>query len=540
MSLLASLLAASHPNLVSHLNVEALEPRAMLAADLAVTVGEVDSVFSKRLKTDEVVAQVTITNTGDETFRGRFNLDLFLSRDEQVGNDYQYNSRTFNLVLAPGQSIRPNLNTRMPYDLFGLNNGGRLNSGDYHVRASMVFLSGTADDSATNNTAISSDTLPLAYTFGTSDPRGKNPKVLTMLSPNLTTVTFTIRGPGTGVILTENQQMVLRLDGTTTKTTFSTTVVQGTADAPNAELNGVEIEGSLGTFAGKRVDVIGNFSVGGSLLNIQLATLANSAWSIQGDLPLSGTVQTIINASLDSTPGIKNLTVGSWINTDSSSDIIVTPYINHLTVQGDFAPALGITGAGLGASTPAINRLIVKGTPTGRWDVTGNVNSIQLSQTDDSFSLNVNGDVKSLTVSNTLRGIIAGLNFTSISAGSIVNGSILAGTYLGSDSNIGGTGTAEDTFTRGLINVLKVRGSVSDSTLIAAGLDPVDDRFIDGNDLHASKDALISQLRISGDLSQSSRISAPFILKATVRGRAVDVYNDERFLVALGFDGLEP
>ena len=538
MSLLASLLGTAHKHQVSHLNAESLEPRSMLAADLAVSVGEVDSPYSRKFRSQEVDAPITITNVGDETFRGRFEVNLFLSRDDQVGNDYQINSRTFNLVLAPGQTIRPNLNTRMPYDLFGINGGGRLNAGDYQVRASIVFLNGAIDGSTENNTAFSSDTLPLTYIFGGPSSQNSNRNVLTVLTPNLTTVTFELRGPGIGQILTENQRMIMRLDGTTTKSRLTTIVRPGAANALTLELDGVQINGSLGNFGGSRVDVIGNFAVTGSLLNIQLSTLANSAWSIEGDLPLSGTIQTIINASLDSTPYIKNLVVGSWTNTDQSSDIIVAPSIDRLTVRGDFAPALGITGAGLGLNTPAINRLRVNGVPTGRWDVTGNVNAITLSQTADSFSLNVNGDVKNLTVSNTLRGIIAGLNFTSISAGSIVNGSILAGTYLGSDSNIGGTGIAADTFTRGLINVLKVRGNVSASTLIAAGLDPVNDRFIDGDDVHASKDALIAQLNISGDLSQSSRVSAPFILKAFSRGRAIDVYNDERFLVALGFEGL--
>lgn len=538
MSLLASLLGTAHKHQVSHLNAESLEPRSMLAADLALTLGEVDSGYSKRFRAQEVVAPITITNVGDEIFRGRFTLNLFLSRDDQVGNDYQYNARTFNVSLAPGQSISPNMNSRMPYDLFGLNNGGRLNTGDYQVRASMVFVSGTPDSAVENNTVISTGTVALAYIFGESSYSGGNRTSLTVLTPNLTTVTFQIMGPGSGEIITENQQMVLRLDGTTTKSRLTTSVRAASPNALNVELDGVQINGSLGTFSGSRVVVIGNFAVTGSLLNIRLDTLANSAWSIEGDLPLSGNIGAVINASLDSTPYIKNLTVGAWINTDNSSDIIVAPSIDRLTVNGDFAPALGITGVGLGASTPAINRIVVKGSPTGRWDITGNVNSLKLAQTADSFSLNVNGDVKTLIVTNTLRGIIAGINFTSITAGSIVNGSILAGTYLGSDSNIGGTGVAADTFTRGLINLLTVRGDVSSSTLIAAGLDPVNDRFIDGDDVHASKDALIAQLRISGELSQSSRVSAPFIYKASAKGRLIDVYNDERFLVALGFEDL--
>jgi hypothetical protein len=65
--------------------------------------------------------------------------------------------------------------------------------------------------------------------------------------------------------------------------------------------------------------------------------------------------------------------------------------------------------------------------------------------------------------------------------GDVAGGRVLAGTRAGADGKVGGTGAGADSYGSGAIMKLTVKGAVSGSTF-GAGLDPVNGRFLDGDD----------------------------------------------------------
>jgi hypothetical protein len=85
--------------------VEPLESRALLTADLSAVV--VASMPESAIGGEKVKASaaVTVTNTGDETIRGRTPVELFLSLDHQFdGGDTLITNSSAKLRLAPGKS----------------------------------------------------------------------------------------------------------------------------------------------------------------------------------------------------------------------------------------------------------------------------------------------------------------------------------------------------------------------------------------------------------------------------------------------------
>ncbi|HEX8911908.1 MAG TPA: CARDB domain-containing protein [Humisphaera sp.] len=111
-----------------HAITEPLEPRRLLAADLAVSAVAAnvpaEAIVGLKVKASPVV---TVTNLGDETFRGRTTVELFLSADHEFDpSDVPLLTTTAKLKLAPGKTKAIKLKVRAFPDAA---------DGEYHVVA---------------------------------------------------------------------------------------------------------------------------------------------------------------------------------------------------------------------------------------------------------------------------------------------------------------------------------------------------------------------------------------------------------------------
>jgi hypothetical protein len=140
-------------------------------------------------------------------------------------------------------------------------------------------------------------------------------------------------------------------------------------------------------------------------------------------------------------------------------------------------------------------------------------------------NFNVNGSLGRLVLESLSDSNLAASSFTSVQIrGGVDASKILAGTYFGADNAPGG---GDDSFAAGSIRSLTVAGSVTGS-LIAAGLDPADGIYLNGNDTLVG--GAIVTASIGGVLSSDSHILASALPRTTrINHVAVVLAGDPRF-----------
>ncbi len=115
--------------------------------------------------------------------------------------------------------------------------------------------------------------------------------------------------------------------------------------------------------------------------------------------------------------------------------------------------------------------------------------------------------------------------------GDIKNSQVLAGTNLGNDNQLGGTGADADTFSSGRIGTINILGQAINS-IIAAGLEPVDGIIKNGNDvIVGGNGSAILGLNIRGIADLDCYFAAGAFGITKINGAILDPSNDSRFLV---------
>jgi hypothetical protein len=140
--------------------------------------------------------------------------------------------------------------------------------------------------------------------------------------------------------------------------------------------------------------------------------------------------------------------------------------------------------------------------------------------------LSIAGANQQLVLSSITNSNLAASSFGSvIIQGGIDQSRLLAGTSFGAD---GAPGGGDDTFIAGRIRSLRILGSVT-ASVIAAGLNPVDGIYLNGNDTLITG-GQINTVSVVGTVSADSRILAAILPRTAVLNRAaVATASDPRF-----------
>ncbi len=114
--------------------------------------------------------------------------------------------------------------------------------------------------------------------------------------------------------------------------------------------------------------------------------------------------------------------------------------------------------------------------------VAGSLRSFVNRGVDLAGTLSATGAINRLSLGNVTGGTIAAggsINFVSLLGAS--DARVLAGANLGADGEFGSSGSDADVFSSALIRTFNVAGSLATS-VIAAGVDPVDGIYLDSDD----------------------------------------------------------
>jgi hypothetical protein len=498
--------------------LEALEAREQMAGDLQVTVGTPALRFDQTLHTDRLAVAVTVKNIGDATIRSPFLLSVSLSSDTTVGNDYVIFEQNSGKWLRRNESMSFTVFQSLPFDPIGFGGQPRLAEGTYHVRATLAYSDSSTDASTSNNTAFSTGTIPLSYSFsGATNERYK--RSLTMFVSQTQQLTFDLDGPGNGrVVINSSGGLDVTVNNTTSSTKMS---VKPTVKRTASSLASLTVRGPLRELDAARVSINGNITFDDNARTIKIASVTGSTWTIGGDLPTAITLGAVTNASLDSSAPISALTATSWLNTDNSTDVIVAPQVTSMVINGDFAPNLLISGS--------MGSFKSSGAVSGKWDISGSVKSIAIGSTTSAAVINSSDSIATVGISGTHAGILSAPVIKSVTIlGSMTGGSIFAGTDLGSDSSFGGAGSGADRFVAGSLLSVRIIGGMTNA-LIACSLNPKDGQFLNGDDVFGSAQSRIGSIRIDGTTQSSNFFAKVFSGSVFITGNKVNTATDQRF-----------
>ncbi|HWE97712.1 MAG TPA: DNRLRE domain-containing protein [Tepidisphaeraceae bacterium] len=211
-------------------------------------------------------------------------------------------------------------------------------------------------------------------------------------------------------------------------------------------------------------------------------TVTFSDITVTGSLKSMKAPAAIIAGTLSATGTIGTVTVGSIQGNVTSSAGIAS------LIGGDLAGTISATGA--------IGKLKL-GNITGHIIAGGNIASLTAGNL--SGSISAGGKIGALKLGVVTGTIAAASQLVSLTALSLSGATVLAGANLGSDGVVGGS--AGDTFGAGTIGAVKITGAIT-GTIIAAGVNPVDNVFGNGNDTAAGT-GLIKSLFAKGGATGS-------------------------------------
>ncbi len=504
---------------------ESLEPRQLLAADLAVSFQDFD-VPSPMVPGDRFNAGVFVTNNGPMAAVGLVSINFFLSTDTN------FDSGDVNIGSFPSLPIS-------------------LSSGDFGDFADQVRIPATAtpgnyfllvritpnnqvnDTNQSNNVAATEDFFPLEIKFGTLPGRGN--AILEQLDPEGTTVQFQLLNGGTGTVVRNSDG---RFDINVTGAGANSQLGIATSGGDGiVDLNNVMVAGSISSITGANARLRGSLSVSGTLGTLRLGNVGGTASEVPIAIGQAGvntviTLGAVTNASISTAGSIQSLTVTSWTDTNASpTDLISAEWIGSISSTGDFGASINLTGRSGG---PTLGGATIGGSLTGgTWRVIGRGGAIQAFTSTVKWSASFTQLLTSLTTTRSFRGTLAAKTIQSLSIGlDLVGAKILAGANLGTDGRLGGTGGAADSFAAGNINAIVVTGKVQNS-IVGAGLNPVNGVLNDGDDrIQNPAQSKIGNVTIGSTMAQSARIVAGrFTGVVMVNGMVRNPATDSRFRI---------
>ncbi len=504
---------------------EALEPRRLLTADLAVSFQEF-TVPSPLVPGDRFNAGVFVDNNGPMAAVGLVSINFFLSTDVNFdANDVNIGSYpSLPISLSSGDFGDFADQVHIP---------ATVTPGNYFLLVRITPNSAIADTNQSNNVAASDDFFPLEIKFGNLPGRGN--AILEQVDPEGTIVQFQLFNGGTGTVSQDDDG---RFDITVTGAGANSQLGIATSGGDGiVDIDDIDIAGSISSVTGANARLFGSLSVSGTLGTLTLGNVGGTAAEVPITIGQAGvntviTLGEVTNASI-STPGaIQSLTVTRWTDTlGSPVDLISAQWLGSLSTTGNFNASLDLSGR-TGANT--LGSAAIGGSLNGgSWRVVGRGGTIQAFATTAKWSASFTQMLSSLTTTRVFRGTVAAKNILAVNIGfDMLGAKILAGANLGTDGRLGGTGDAADRFAFGRIDSLTVGRKVRNS-IVGAGLDPVNGVFNDGNDrIKQVNKSRMGDVTIVGNVAPAARIVAGrFTGGVTVRGMTIDPAVDARFRV---------
>lgn len=515
--------------MAQRMDLETLESRQLLAADLAVAFDTFQGAPAFLVPGDSVSLPIVVANQGDLPAVGRVTVNFYLSTDTAFdAND---------VLLQSFADQEVNLNSQNPTDSDTGSFTGTvaipgIEPGNYFFLVRLLPNLAIGDLNQSNNVAASAEDQGFAWMFG--DFNGRTNVTMSLQEANGTTVSFGLNGGGTGTV-TRNQANPDRFDVSFDNTvggsraTIAASGGSGT-NAGVALINGIHIAGSLNSLDAQAGRLLGNVTVDGSISSVRFGQIEGPSAIVIGGQAANTAFEfgSVKNLTITTPGGVSSVAVTSWIDNDATPDTIAATWIGSLTSSGNFQAGLILAGRNSGRT---LNTVSIGGTASkGAWDVNGRAGSWTFKAVAANWSASIKNNLISLDITNIFRGTIAAKTFSTITAGSLRGAKILAGADLGTDARLGGTDAAADTFSSGTVNSLTVNGKVLNS-IVGAGLDPVDGVFKNGDD--RLKTGRINNLVISKTASANSRFLAkryPPTGTFRIGVRTIDTAEDRRFI----------
>ncbi len=499
--------------------LEALDPRAMLAANLGIEMAT--TLPPIVVPGDKVVLAATVTNRGDAPMSGPVTV-RFLAPDAS-GAPTQVAVITKSVSLTPGKSVV--LSTR-----WTVNDAAPPGAHDLTARLDASPFTGSAAD----DTATRAGGLSLRYLFGTFGARRNI--VLSTTDDDGTVVTFALKGAGYGEFRPaefQDQRAGLDLIGTDGSTQLTITAKGG--DNVATLENTINVAGSLRRLDAKSVNFTGSLAVGGTLGEFVARDLDDLDMTIAGTgAPMRFTARDASNVRLSTATPVAQLDVARWQWLVASADpspaatsSISAPWIGRLTVKSDFSAITSISGAGAPAQSLASAR--IGGIFGGQLAVVGNIGSFAAG-TIDSGMLIGSGTVASFAANNATMASVWARSIVKLDLGAADRIDVAAGCTFDATSlpalAAGNGGVIS--WGAGSIGAIGVRGSLGCGRF-ACGVDPVDGSVLNADDTIAGR-GTIGKIEIRG--SANDLIIAATGLPATARigGAMIRTSLDTRFM----------
>ena len=250
------------------------------------------------------------------------------------------------------------------------------------------------------------------------------------------TVTVTLGGRNGSAIVTRGvaegeQGDIVSIEANGTD--LGSVVTISTPRGSETTVGNVVVHGSLGRFDGRTTDLLGSFTVDGTIDTLLFDDVADEHMIAIGrpdEIPVATAIELdhVSDLSIDTDTPIRSLTVTEWLDADGTADIVRAPWIDALTIVGDFEADVAVGGAdipalALGAASIAGN------VADSTWTVTGDVGSIAIGDAEN-WTLAVSGDLESLAMGVFSGAVDVDGDVGSITAHGEVAGSLAVGGNL--------------------------------------------------------------------------------------------------------------
>jgi hypothetical protein len=475
--------------------------------------------------------QFQLANTGDAVAAGGVALNFYASSTGMIDSSAipiavpQLASR--NVRVGAGKMLAVSSSFVLP---------GMMTPGTYYIVAQAAAAAGStvAPRDVSSSPVVILSPITVAWSFGLVGPR-KNVKFVGYLSSGAT-VKYQLTGMSTGTVtegagpLTLNggpdftvsisgndptSRLTITQRGSSASNIIALSITGPLASAdlredtpnsittttgsalPRLMIGSIPIAHPRSGASGYASDVPGNVALAEPALRFSAdqvngSIVLGSSNDQQSSAITIGDIESGCN--LQSADSIGSLRIGAA----AAGSLISAPSIAKLTCTGDFDAGLTITGTTTGAMV--LGNVAVGGSVIGsaigtdRWAVNGNIGTIRI-------------------------------------AGSVTDLQLLGGAAVGPSGSLA---SPPASFTATSIQSVAVGGSVN-SSLLAAGLDPVDGMLLNGNDRLLAGGS-IGSLIINGELGTDSKVVADFPPAIAIIGKSrVQTSNDTRFQLFITF-----